>query len=152
MPEPAPNRWPVAGSPAFRRWLTALFALAVAVSIVHYVDNVTSYADYPRSGTLPNPSAFVIGAAWFAFTALGVAGLGSFRRDGPSARAALLLGAYSGSGLIGFLHYAVPGATGMPWWRQLHIVADILCGLALFAMAILIARAAPTRATARSTA
>lgn len=126
--------------PRARQRLLALFAVAALVSVVHYADNVANYADYPLSGTLPDPSAALIAVAWFAFTALGVAGVLVFRRRGPTPRAALLLGAYSGSGLIGILHYSAAGATSMPWWRQLHIVADIACGLLIFAFALAIAR------------
>ncbi len=38
--------------------------------------------------------------------------------------------------LLGFAHYAVPGATDMVWWRQLHVVVDICCGIAVFCFAI----------------
>ncbi|MBO9533347.1 MAG: hypothetical protein J7513_10275 [Solirubrobacteraceae bacterium] len=127
--------------------LLALFAVAALVSVVHYVDNVANYSDYPLSGTLPDPSAALIAVAWFAFTALGIAGVLEFRRRGPTPRAALLLGGYSGSGLIGILHYSAAGATSMPWWRQLHIVADIVCGLLIFAFALAIARSQTSAST-----
>lgn len=121
------------------RLLSVLLAVAVAVSVVHYVDSVVNFADYPKSGVIPNPSALVIALSWFAFTAAGAAGYVLYRR-GPSPLAALLIAAYSGSGLIGFLHYSVDGAFGMPWWRHVHVVADIVCGLALLGFAIWSAR------------
>ncbi len=37
---------------------------------------------------------------------------------------------------MGFAHYAVPGATDMVWWRQTHVVVDILLGLAILAFAL----------------
>jgi hypothetical protein len=107
----------------------------VAVSVVHYADNYVNYHDYPRSRSLPNPSQTLILASWFAFTACGVAGYWLYRRA-RSNWALVLLAAYSGSGLIGIGHYTVPGATGMPWWRQLHVISDILCGIAIFAFAL----------------
>lgn len=113
------------------RTLTAIFFVAVAVSVVHYSDNYFNYHDYPRSGTLPNPSAALVGLAWFGFTAAGLLGWLEFRRE-PTDRSLVLLAFYSGSGLVGFLHYSVAGATHMPWWRQAHIVSDIACGLAMF--------------------
>jgi hypothetical protein len=118
-----------------RRLFSVLFPLAVVVSIVHYSDNYFNYHDYPRSKTLPNPSALVVGSAWFVFTAIGVAGFLLFRRE-ASNRALLLLAAYSGSGLVGIGHYLVPGATSMPWWRQAHVVLDIGCGVAIFVVAL----------------
>ena len=40
------------------------------------------------------------------------------------------------SGLIGFGHYTVPGATDMVWWRQTHVVVDIVCGIAILGFAL----------------
>src|SRR4051812_16521172 len=56
-----------------RTILTVLFAVAVAVSVVHYTDNSFNYHDYPRSSTLPNPSEATVATSWFVFTACGVA-------------------------------------------------------------------------------
>lgn len=121
-----------------RRLLLVLLAIAFVVSVVHYVDNYVNYDDYPLPGpdsNVPAPSAALVGAGWFIFTAFGVAGLWAFwkRRFVP---AAVFLALYSGSGLVGFGHYAVPGATAMVWWRQTHVVLDILCGIAVFGFAI----------------
>jgi hypothetical protein len=117
------------------RALVALLAVAVPVSIVHYVDNYANYADYPQPTSGPAPSAAVIGLSWFAFTAFGAAGLLLFvrRRIRP---AVACLGVYSLSGLVGLGHYTVAGATDMPAWRQAHIVADILCGIAVLTFAV----------------
>lgn len=64
-----------------------------------------------------------------------------FRR-GRLRLAALCLGIYSLSGLIGIGHYTVPAMTDTVWWRQAHVVADILCGVAVLAFAFACARAA----------
>ncbi|MDO9354618.1 MAG: hypothetical protein Q7T55_13050 [Solirubrobacteraceae bacterium] len=119
--------------------LTLLLAIALPVSVVHYVDSVANFADYPKSTVLPNPSALLIALSWFAFTAAGVAGYLQYRRR-PSPTALLLIAFYSGSGLVGFLHYSVPGALDMPWWRHLHVIADILLGVVIFGFAIWAAR------------
>jgi hypothetical protein len=128
------------------RTLRVLLAVAVAVSVVHYTDNVFNYADYPEPTSGPAPSQGVVGAAWFVFTAFAAAGYRLYR-EGRRRAAALCLAAYSGSGLVGFGHYAVSGATAMPWWRQAHIVADILCGIAVLAFAF-----AATRTEGRGSA
>lgn len=131
---------PTGNPPAHLRLLTALMVAAVAVSLVHYTDSVVAFAEYPKSSTLPNPSASLIGASWFVFTGLGAAGYLEYRRSGPSPRAALLLAAYSGSGLIGLLHYSVPGALDMPLRRHAHVLADIILGAAILAFAVWTAR------------
>jgi hypothetical protein len=122
------------------RILGWIFAVAVMVSIVHYTDNYVNYNDYPQARTVPNPSAALVLGAWFAFTAAGLAGYLLFRRR-PSDLALVLLAAYSGSGLVGIGHYLVPGATSMPWWRQVHVCLDIACGIAVFSFAVWAARA-----------
>jgi hypothetical protein len=120
--------------PPHLRLLAGLLAVAVTVSIVHYIDNFANYADYPDPASGPAPSRTVIGVAWFVFTAFGAAGLVLFaRRRIPAALACLAV--YSISGLVGLGHYTVPGATDMPWWRQLHVVTDIACGVAILAFA-----------------
>ncbi len=117
------------------RLLEGLLAVAVAVSIVHYVDNFANYADYPEPSSGPAPSRTVIGVSWFVFTAFGAAGL-FFFAGRRIALAATCLTVYAMSGLVGLGHYTVPGATGMPWWRQLHVVVDIACGIAVLAFAL----------------
>ena len=123
------------------RLLVALLGFAFVVSVVHYVDNYVNYDDYPQGGVgpVPPPSAAVVGLSWFVFTASGAMGLWLWLRSRVTAAAVFLTG-YSVSGLIGFAHYAVPGATSMVWWRQLHVVTDICCGLAVFGFALWAAR------------
>ena len=132
------------------RVVRALLIVAVAVSVVHYVDNTLNYDAYPQPTTGPAPSQLVVGASWFIFTAFAVAAYLLLRR-GRTTAAALCLAAYSGSGLVGIGHYTVPGATGMPWWRQTHIVADITCGVALFACSLWLARRSRGRAPQEAT-
>jgi hypothetical protein len=121
------------------RILRPLLAVAIAVSIVHYVDNTVNYADYPQPTSGPAPSRTLVAVAWFFFTAFGIAGYVLLTRARATA-AAICLAVYSGSGLVGFGHYAVRGATDMVWWRQAHVVADILCGIAMISFAFWLAR------------
>ncbi len=120
-----------------QRILLALLAIAFLVSVIHYTDNYVNYTDYPHPdpGGVPEPSRALVGSSWFVFTAFGVAGLVLFlrRRVVP---AATCLTAYSVSGLVGLGHYTVPGATGMVWWRQAHVVADIVLGVLVLAFAL----------------
>ena len=120
------------------RPLLVLISVAFVVSVVHYIDNTVNYDAYPQvepGSALPNPSAQVVAGAWFFFTAFGALGLWWFVR-GRITAASIAIAVYSGSGLVGFGHYAVPEATDMVWWRQTHIVADIICGVLLFAFAL----------------
>lgn len=127
-----------------QRVLAALLGTAVAVSIVHYVDNVAAFERFPQSDGVIAVTRPMIVVAWFAFTAYGVAGYLLFRR-GRHGLAAACLAAYSLSGLIGIGHYLAPGMTEAVWWRQAHVLADILCGVAVVAFAIWTARLTPAR-------
>ncbi|KRC52733.1 MULTISPECIES: hypothetical protein [unclassified Nocardioides] len=124
------------------RVLCWLLGIALVVSVVHYVDNYVNYDDYPLpadDATIPAPSAGLVAFAWFLFTAFGGIGLLLwFRRHITTA--AIFLTGYSLSGLIGILHYTVPGASDMVWWRQTHVVADIVCGAAVLGFALWAAR------------
>lgn len=119
------------------RVLLGLLAVAFVVSVVHYLDNYVNYADYPQPGPddPPAPSATVIGLSWFVFTAFGGLAVWWWLR-GSVVRAATALTVYSVSGLIGLGHYTVPGATEMPWWRQGHVVLDIVCGALVLGFAL----------------
>ncbi|TWG99179.1 hypothetical protein L615_002800000480 [Nocardioides sp. J9] len=124
------------------RLLCWLLGVAFVVSVVHYLDNYVSYDEYPQpadDATVPAPSAGVIGSAWFVFTALGGLGLLMWFRRHITTAAVLLTG-YSLSGLVGIGHYTVPGATDMVWWRQAHVVVDIVLGAAVLGFALWAAR------------
>ena len=121
------------------RRITALLAVSFVVSVIHYTDNTLNYADFPSHGPIPDPGATLVGSSWFLFTAFGIAGYLMLRR-GRRQAAAICLAVYSGSGLAGIGHYTIPGATSMVWWRQAHVIADILCGIAVFVVALSLLR------------
>lgn len=121
------------------RFARVLLGVAIAVSIVHYADNVANYDAYPVPGSGPAPSKGLVAVSWFVFTAFGLGGF-AFLRRGRVSRAAACFAVYSASGLVGLGHYTVAGATSMVWWRQLHIVADIVCGVAVLCFAVWLAR------------
>ena len=126
------------------RVLLWLFGTAFAVSVVHYTDNYLNYDDYPQpaADALLAPSAAQVVGAWFVFTTLGVLGLWLWSR-GRVVAACVALTGYSVSGLVGIGHYTVDGATDMVWWRQTHVVVDIICGLAIFGFAVWITLRGP---------
>ena len=131
------------GQPTFRA-VAVLVGIAIAVSIVHYVDNFTAYEAYPQSDTLPNPSASLIAAGWFVLTPFAILGL-VLLGDGRTRAAGISLAVYSGSGLVGIGHYAAGGTGDFPWWRHAHIAADIALGVAILAVAAWLATRAPSR-------
>lgn len=122
-----------------------MFWTAVAVSVVHYADNYFAYDQFPQADSGPSPSRAAVGVSWFAFTAVGLIGY-RLDRQGLVRRASVFLAIYSISGIIGIGHYAADGMTDAVWWRQAHVIADIVLGLAVFAFAIWTA----TRALGRS--
>ena len=124
------------------RVLTALLGAAVVVSVVHYLDNYVNYDAFPVPDSGPVPSRGLVGGSWFAFTAAGVLGYLLFRWGRRLELACALLLTYSLSGLVGFGHYSAPGMLDAPWWRQAHVVADIVLGLSLAAFAVTSWRAA----------
>ncbi len=126
--------------------LTPVFFAAVAVSVVHYADNYFNYADYPLAENAPNPSRTLVGLSWFLFTGAGLAGYVLFRRQ-VTPLALGLLAFYSGSGLVGFGHFAAEGALDMPPARLAHIFADIALGLALISFVFWAARNRPRSPT-----
>ena len=129
------------------RPLVVLMSVAFVVSVVHYIDNTVNYADFPQAepgSRLPNPSVQLVAGGWFFFTAFGVLGLWLFVR-GRITAAAIAIAVYSGSGLVGFGHYAVPDATDMVWWRQTHVIIDITCGIAILGFALWAAIKLPHR-------
>ena len=127
--------------PPTGRLVRSWVAVAMAVSVVHYLDNYVNYDQYPQGDVagVPPPSAGLVAASWFGFTAFGIAALVLHARRRWTG-SALCLAMYAGSGLIGVGHYLTPGATDMVWWRQAHVVADIACGVALTVLAARIGR------------
>ncbi len=114
--------------------LRVLLGVAIAVSVVHYVDNTVRYDDYVQGVSTP-VARWMVPAGWILFTAAGVAGLLLYERgrDGP---AAALLAFYSVSGLIGFAHYQSISPTDFDALQNTFIVLDIACGASILAFAI----------------
>ncbi|MET9315343.1 hypothetical protein ABZX12_26300 [Kribbella sp. NPDC003505] len=103
-----------------------------------------NYGHYPQGETLglPPPPLAAVAASWFVFTAFGVFGL-RLLLQGKGKPAAWLLAVYATSGLIGIGHYLVEGATDMVWWRQIHVCADIICGVVIMVLAVRLSRWSP---------
>ena len=127
------------------RLLQVLFAVTVAESFVHYLDNTIEYDDY----TVANPSIlgglvkqWVIPVSWVLFTAAGVVGYRRFR-EARWPQAAAFLGAYSASGLISLLHYTDISMDDLNAFQNTFVFADVALGAAILAFALWTAWAPP---------
>jgi hypothetical protein len=134
------------------RLTVSVFVAAVAVSIVHYVDNVARFDRYTGSDpALPWINEVVIVIAWFVLTAAGVWGIRQFRA-GERGRAALGLGVYSTSGVVGIAHFIDVSASAMDAFQLTFVLVDVALGVAVFAIALWLALTSAGRpATAPST-
>jgi len=121
-----------------------VFVTALALSVVHYVDNTVRFADYTggKSGFVTRA---MIPISWVLFTAAGVAGYRLLTRGNRSLGGSLL-GAYSVSGLIGILHYTTVPPGDFDWFQNTFIGLDFLAGLAVFVLAVRIVTGRPVRA------
>jgi hypothetical protein len=112
--------------------LQVLLVSAFLVSIVHYVDNTVRFDDYdPDPGLITQP---IIPLAWVVFTGFGLWGYLEYRK-GRDARAAIGLAIYSGSGLVGPVHYTVVSPSDFDAFQNTFVVLDTLLGLAVLAFA-----------------
>ncbi len=121
----------------FTRVLTAVVVAAVIVSIVHYVDNTVRYDQFVSDN--PNAVARLISRpliplGWVAFTAVLVWAVRQYRARRYE-RAALGFAAYSGSGLVGLLHFTDVPPSHFDAFQLTHIIADIVLGLAILVCA-----------------
>lgn len=121
----------------FTKVLTIVLVAAVVVSIVHYVDNTVRYdefvSDDPNlvSRLVKRP---LVPLAWVAFTAALVWAVRQYRA-GRYDRAALGLAAYSGSGVVGLLHFTDVSPSDFDAFQLTHVIADIVLGFAVLGCA-----------------
>ena len=125
----------------FTRILQAVLLAAVLVSIVHYVDNTVRYDDYAQGGAGPI-TAPVVAVSWFVFTAFGLWGYLAYL-GGRFRSAAIGLAVYSGSGLVGIIHYRQVSPSDFDLLQNTFVTLDILLGVAILALAVRLARHPP---------
>jgi hypothetical protein len=119
--------------------LQLLLGAAIAVSIVHYVDNTVRWDDFiaadPSDRTLSFIDRWMIPSAWALFTAFGIAGYRMYRQRRFS-QAAPCLAVYSVSGLIGIGHYVDISPSQLSTFQNTHVITDIVFGVLMVAFAI----------------
>lgn len=111
----------------------AVLVVAFVISVVHYTDNTLRFDEYPNDidHLVTRPS---IPAAWVVFTGFAVAAWLAYDR-GQRRRAAVCVGVYSLSGLIGPLHYTSGALSEFDAFQHVNIATDTLAGLACLALA-----------------
>ncbi|WP_117000450.1 hypothetical protein [Desertimonas flava] len=121
----------------FTKILTVVLVAAVVVSVVHYVDNTIRYdqfvSDDPNVVTrlIKRP---VVPLAWVAYTAALIWAVRQYRARRYD-RAALGFAAYSGSGIVGLLHFTDVSPSEFDAFQLTHVIADIVLGIAVLACA-----------------
>lgn len=123
-----------------------VFAAAIVVSVLHYVDNTVRYSDYLNGQSTPI-ARWMIPASWALLTVAGLLGY-RYLAAGQRPLAAALLGVYSASGLVGPIHYTAGPPSDFDAVQNVLIVADTILGIAMLVIAIRVALrpAAPQRA------
>ena len=113
-----------------------VFATALLLSVVHYIDNTVRFDDY-TGGQKGFVTRGMIPLSWVLFTVAGVAGYRALKQ-GNRGLGGSLLGVYSVSGLIGLGHYTTVSPGDFDWFQNTFIALDFLAGLAVFVLAVLI--------------
>jgi hypothetical protein len=111
-----------------------VFGTALALSVVHYIDNTVRFDDY-TGGKDGFVTQAMVPVSWVLFTVAGIAGYRALKA-GNRGLGGALLGVYSVSGLIGILHYTTVPASDFTPFQNLFIGLDFLAGLAVFALAV----------------
>jgi hypothetical protein len=119
--------------------------VAFAISVMHYTDNYLRFDEYPNDvpDLVTRPS---IPAAWVVFTLFAAAAWVLYDR-GERRRAAVCLGVYSLSGLIGPVHYTSGAMSEFDAFQHVNIGLDTVAGVACLALAVRLWRRAPAWTT-----
>lgn len=110
-------------------------AAGIALTAIHFTDNVASLDTYPAPGWQPDWFGYVIGASWFAFTAIGVRAY-TLYRAGRLARAHAALIVYSGAGFVSLGHFAFGPPADLTTRALITVILDAVVGSAVLTLAI----------------
>lgn len=114
-----------------------VFGTALALSVVHYIDNTVRYDDYTggKDSFVTQP---MIPLSWVLFVTAGVLGYRALKQ-GQRVRAGWLLALFSVSGLIGVAHFTTVSPSDFSAFQNTFIALDFLAGLAVFVLAVRLA-------------
>lgn len=107
----------------------------IAVSLFHFTDNAVNVDTYPKAGWQPDWFEVVVAVAWFAYTAVGIAGY-RFYRQGRfrPAHACLVVYGYLVISSLGHFLYGSPDeltARGL-----ISVLVDVAAGSVVIALAV----------------
>jgi hypothetical protein len=111
------------------RALASLVALNVATTILHYVDNIMFFHEYPEPPWL---TPGLVDAFWFLMTPLALVGLWLARRDRRNLSSIALL-TYAGMSLLVLGHYRFAPFHAIGWRIHAFIWFETAAALALVA-------------------
>jgi len=112
-----------------RRWLFWLVIANVAASVLHYVDNVVFFSQYPEPAWA---TPHLIDAFWFVMTPFAVAGYLLVRR-GAVVWGGGVLYLYAGMSLLVLGHYRFAAIGSVPFRINLFILLETVLAAALIA-------------------
>ena len=126
------------------RWLVLG---TIAVSLFHFADNAVNVDTYPKAGWQPAWFDVVVVAAWFAYTAVGVAGYRLYERGRfGAAHACLLIYGYLIASSLG--HFLLGSPDELTTRGLISVLVDAVAGFLVMAVALwsILSRRARVRA------
>jgi CHASE2 domain-containing sensor protein len=107
----------------------------IAVTLFHFTDNAVNVDTYPKAGWQPDWFEVVVVAAWFAYTAVGVAGYRLYERGRyGAAQACLLIYGYLVISSLGHFLYGSPDE--LTTRGLISVFVDVAAGLVVMAVAV----------------
>jgi hypothetical protein len=107
----------------------------IGLTLFHFTDNAVSVDSYPKAGWQPDWFEFVVVAAWFAYTAVGVAGYRLYREGRyGAAHASLLVYGYLVLSSLGHFLYGSPGE--LTTRGAISVFVDVAAAAVVIAVAI----------------
>ncbi len=122
----------------------------VAVTLFHFTDNAINIDTYPKAGWQPEWFDVVVVVAWFAYTAVGLAGVRLYRQGRfRGAHACLLVYGYLVLSSLGHFLYGSPSE--LTTRGLVSVFVDVFAGTVVVAVALwsILAQRAAARPAAR---
>ena len=107
----------------------------IAVSLFHFTDNAINVDDYPKAGWQPDWFQWVVVAAWFLYTAVGVYGYRLYAQGRyQAAHIALIVYGYMIFSSLGHFLYGSPSE--LTTHGVVSVFVDVAAGLAVIGVAV----------------